>query len=74
MNDLLRTILGVIAVIVLALAISGTKDGAKLVQMAVVFAIIVVLLKNTNAVQDSARNLTSLVVGAERKPTGTGGN
>lgn len=61
MNDLLRNVLAVVAIIILALALSATKDGAKLVQAGLVIAIVVVVLKNSNAVQDSARNLTRLV-------------
>jgi hypothetical protein len=69
MSELTRSILAIFAVIILSLALSGTKDGAKLVQAGLVIAIVVVVLKNGNAVQDAARNLTGLVTKSTGQPS-----
>lgn len=71
MNDLLRNALAIVAVIILALALSATKDGAKLVQAGLVIAIVVVVLKNSNAVQVSARNLTRMVARTPEQSSGS---
>lgn len=67
MNQIAVGVLAVIAVVILALALSGTEDGAKLVQGGLAVAIVVVVLKNSNAVQNATRNLTSVVSGLPKQ-------
>jgi hypothetical protein len=74
MNPMLNTGLALIAIVILATALSATKDGARLVQAGIVIAIVVVILKNSNAVQDAAGNLTRMVSSAPKQSSGSGGN
>lgn len=65
-GELSRSILAIVAVVILALALSATKNGATLVQGGLVVAIVAVVLKNQNAVEDAARNLAGMVAAAPR--------
>lgn len=71
LDKLLNSGLAVIAVIILAIALSATKDGAKLVQGGLVIAIVVVVLKNSDAVQNATRNLTGVVSGLPKQSSGS---
>lgn len=65
MNTIVFQILAVVAIIILALSLSGTDDGAKLVQFGLVIAIVAVVLgtnpnspAHINAIIGSFRDLT----------------
>lgn len=70
MNELMRSVLAIVAIIIIALALSASTNGAKLVQAGLLIAIVVVVLKNSNAVQNSARDFTKLVARTPAKSTG----
>lgn len=61
MNNLAAQILAIIALVILALALSATNQGAKVVQAGLVVIILAVLLKNSNAVQNATSSLSGLV-------------
>lgn len=70
-QNITRSVLAVIAIVILALALSLTPTGAKLVQGGLIVAIIVVLFRNEPAVQDTFRGLTGMVTQQPSKQTGT---
>jgi len=64
-----RSVLAVIAIVILALALSVNKTGATIVQGGLIVAIIVVLFRNEPAVQSVFSGLTSMVTQQPSKQT-----
>jgi len=70
-QDIGRSFLAVIAIVILALALSLNPTGAKLVQGGLIVAIVVVIFRNEPAVQGIFRGLTGMVTQQPSKQTGT---
>jgi len=72
MNQLVFQILAVVALIILALAITATgKDGARIVQGGIVIAIVVVLFRNTGAATGALQRITRTAIGTPPKESGS---
>jgi hypothetical protein len=54
MNQWMRSVLAIVAIVIIALALSASSNGAKLVQAGLWIAIIVVVLKNTHTVTNES--------------------
>jgi hypothetical protein len=61
MNDAVRAILAFIGITIIALALSANRDGARLVQGGIIIAIIVVVLRNTTAIQSSLSSIRGAI-------------
>lgn len=57
MNSTVQVILAFIGITIIALALSANSDGAKFVQGGIVIAILVVVLRNSSAIQSSVASL-----------------
>lgn len=74
MNDVVRAILAFIGITIIALALSANKDGARLVQGGIVIAILVVVLRNSTAIQSSLSDLQRAITTTPKTTGSAGGN
>lgn len=74
MNNLAAQLLAIIAFIVLAMALSATSTGAKVVQAGLFVIILAVLLRNSTAIQNATKNVSGLVTQPLAQSPSTGGN
>ena len=66
-NPLVRQFLAIIAVLIIALALSTNKTGATIVQSGIIIAIVVVVLRNQPAITEVLANLTKTATGVQEQ-------
>jgi hypothetical protein len=74
MTDLTRAILAIFAVIIISLALSTSKIGARFVQGVLIIAIVAVVLMNEPRFRGNFQSLASTILQTPTKPTDTRGD
>ena len=74
LNDLVVGALALVGIVIVAMALSANKTGARIVQMGLLIAIIAVLLRNRSDFLSAWTELTRNAIATTQKQIGSGGN